>query len=141
MLVREIMTRNAATVDGEETLQAAARKMKELGVGALPVLQEGELAGMVTDRDITVRCAASGADPRSTLVRDAMTSQVIACAEDDDVEDAARAMEESAVRRIMVLDDEGDLSGILSVEDLAEASVALAAEVLRHARDPGISLR
>lgn len=138
MLVREVMTRNAATVAGDETVEAAAKKMKELGVGALPVLEGGELAGMVTDRDIIVRCAAEGADPRQTPVRDAMTPQVISCREDDDVEDAARAMEERAVRRIMVLDAEGDLAGILSVEDLAEASVALAAEVLRHARDPSL---
>lgn len=70
-----------------------------------------------------------------------MTPQVIACAEDDDVEDAARVMEEHAVRRLMVLDAHGELAGILSVEDLAEASVALAADVLRHARDPGLPIR
>jgi CBS domain-containing protein len=141
MLVREVMTRRAATVGADETLEAAARKMKELGVGALPVLDRGQLAGIVTDRDVTVRGVATGADPRRAHVREAMTAQVVACREDDDVEDAARRMEERAVRRLMVLDRAGDLSGMLSVEDLAGASMALAADVLRHSRDPELPLR
>ena len=138
MFVRELMTRHAATVGADETLEAAARKMKELGVGALPVLDRGQLAGILTDRDLAVRAVASGADPTRAHVRDAMTAQVIACREEDEVEDAARAMEERAVRRIMVLNREGDLSGMLSVEDLVGASIALAADVLRHAREPDL---
>jgi CBS domain-containing protein len=138
MFVREVMTRHAATVGADETLEAAARKMKELGIGALPVLDRGQLAGLVTDRDLAVRAVATGADPRRTHVREAMTSQVIACREDDDVEEAARAMEQRAVRRIMVLDREGDLSGMLTVDDLVGASMALAADVLRHAREPDL---
>jgi CBS domain-containing protein len=138
MFVREVMTRHAATVGADETLESAARKMKELGIGALPVLDQGQLAGIVTDRDLAVRAIASGADPRRMHVREAMTAQVIACREDDEVEEAARKMEERAVRRIMVLDREGDLSGMLSVEDLVGASMALAADVLRHAREPDL---
>jgi CBS domain-containing protein len=138
MFVREVMTRHAATVGAEETLEAAARRMKELGVGALPVLDRGQLAGIVTDRDLTVRAVATGADPRRTAVREAMTPQVVACREDDDIEEAARKMEQRAVRRIMVLDREGGLSGMLSVEDLVGASMALAADVLRHAREPDL---
>ncbi len=140
MFVRELMTRHAATVGVDETLESAARKMKELGIGALPVLDRGQLAGLVTDRDLAVRAVASGADPTRTLVREAMTAQVIACREDDEVEEAARKMEQRAVRRIMVLDREGGLSGMLSVEDLVGASTALAADVLRHAREPELPL-
>ncbi len=140
MFVREVMTRHAATIGADETLETAARKMKELGVGALPVLDRGQLSGIVTDRDLAVRALASGADPVRMHVRDAMTPQVIACREDDEVEEAARKMEERAVRRIMVLDREGDLSGMLSVDDLVCASMALAADVLRHAREPELPL-
>lgn len=136
MLVREVMTRHAATVGADETLEAAARKMKELGIGALPVLDRGQLSGIVTDRDLAVRAIAAGADPTRARVREAMTPQVISCREDDEVEEAAHTMEEGAVRRIMVLDREGDLSGMLSVEDLVAASMSLAADVLRHAREP-----
>ncbi len=138
MFVREVMTRHAATVGADETLESAARKMKELGVGALPVLDRGQLSGIVTDRDLAVRGIASGADPARAHVRDAMTAQVIACREDDEVEEAARKMEDGAVRRIMVLDREGDLAGMLSVEDLVGASMALATDVLRHAREPDL---
>ena len=140
MFVRELMTQHAATVGADETLESAARKMKELGVGALPVLDRGQLTGILTDRDLAVRAVASGADPRRMHVREAMTAQVVACREDDEVEEAARKMEQGAVRRIMVLDREGDLSGMLSVDDLVGASVALAADVLRHARDPELPL-
>jgi CBS domain-containing protein len=140
MFVREIMTRHAETVGADETLESAARKMKELGIGALPVLDRGQLSGIVTDRDLATRAVASGADPTRAHVRDVMTAQVIACREDDDVEEAARTMEERAIRRIMVLDREGDLSGMLSVDDLVCASMALAADVLRHAREPELSL-
>ncbi len=140
MFVREVMTRHAATIGADETLESAARKMKELGVGALPVLDRGQLSGIVTDRDLTVRAVATGADPARMQVREAMTPQVIACREDDEVEEAARRMEERAVRRIMVLDREGDLSGMLSVDDLVCASMALAADVLRHAREPELPL-
>ncbi len=136
MFVREIMTRHAATVGADETLESAARKMKELGIGALPVLERGQLSGILTDRDLAVRAVATGADPTRVSVRDAMTAQVIACREDDEVEEAARRMEERAVRRIMVLDREGDLSGMLTVDDLVVASMALAAGVLRHSREP-----
>jgi CBS domain-containing protein len=136
MRVREVMTRNAVTIGVDETLVAAARKMKELGVGALPVLAEGALTGILTDRDLAVRATAAGADPRRTRVRDAMTPQVVACTEDDELAEAAHAMEVCAVRRLIVLDRRGRLCGMLSVEDLAGASTALAAEVLRRARDP-----
>ncbi len=138
MFVREVMTRPAATVGVEETLDAAARKMRELGVGALPVLDRGALAGMVTDRDLAVRATATGADPTDTLVGDVMTPQLFTCSEDDDLEQAARLMEERAVRRLLVLDREGHLAGMLSVDDLANASMALAADVLRHGRDPSL---
>ncbi len=140
MFVREVMTRHAATIAADETLESAARMMKELGVGALPVLDRGLLSGIVTDRDLAVRALAGGGDPRRLRVRDAMTAQVIACREDDEVEEAARRMEERAIRRIMVLDREGDLSGMLSVDDLVVASMALAADVLRHAREPELPL-
>ncbi|WP_242342534.1 CBS domain-containing protein [Anaeromyxobacter terrae] len=138
MRVREVMTRNAVTIGVDETLVAAARKMKELGVGALPVLEDGTLSGIVTDRDLAVRATAAGADPRRTRVREAMTPQVVACTEEDELAEAAHAMEACAVRRLIVLDGTGHLAGMLSVEDIANASTALAAEVLRHARDPAL---
>ncbi len=140
MFVREVMTRHAATIPIDAPLEAAARKMREEGVGALAVLDRGSLVGVVTDRDLAVRGVAVGADPHRAPVRIAMTAQVIACGEDDDVEHAAHRMEEGAVRRLLVLDREGELVGVVSVEDLAEASLVLAAQVLRHHRSPELNV-
>lgn len=89
MLVREAMTYRAETVGPEETLEAAARKMRDVGVGALAVCEEGRASGILTDRDIVVRCIAAGRNPAVTEVRSAMTAQLIECYEDEDLGAAA----------------------------------------------------
>ncbi len=93
MKVKEVMTRSPECVNPDDTLQDAARKMKSLDVGPLPVCgMNDRLAGIVTDRDIIVRAVAEGRDVRTAKVRDAMTEGVTYCFEDDDVNDAARLM-------------------------------------------------
>ncbi len=119
MKVRDVMTRGAECVGPDDNLQQAARKMKDLDVGPLPVCDNDRLAGMLTDRDIVVRCIAEGRDPRSTTVRDAMTEGVCYCFEDDDVEDAARQMREKQIRRLVVLNRDRRLVGVVSLGDLA----------------------
>jgi CBS domain-containing protein len=136
MLVREIMTHRAETIGPDETLQAAARKMKELGIGALPVCEADRLIGMLTDRDIVVRSTAEGRDPARGDVRSAMTAQVIYCFEHEPIDRAGQLMEERAVRRIMVLDAGKRLVGMLSVDDLVFVNRALAAEVIEKNREP-----
>ena len=140
MLVKEAMTRRAETIGPEETVQAAARKMRELGIGALPVCEHDRLVGILTDRDIAVRSAAEGQDPALATVRGAMTPQVIWCSEDDDVQAAAELMERKAVRRLMVLGPGRRLVGMLSVDDLALVSAALATEVIEHSVVPEQSI-
>jgi len=93
--------------------------MKDLDVGPLPVCDNDRLIGMLTDRDIVVRCVAEGRDPRSTKVRDAMTEGVTWCFEDDDVEDAAGRMKQDQIRRLVVLNQDKRLVGIVSLGDLA----------------------
>jgi len=137
MLVKDAMTRRPETIAPGETLAAAARKMRAAGVGVLPVCEEERLVGMLTDRDIVVRAIAAGEDPRGSVVREAMTPQVVSCVEDEDLEAAATLMDEHAVRRMVVVDAAGALVGILSVDDLALFSRALAGEVLEHSREPG----
>ena len=77
--------------------------MDDLDVGSLPVCDNGQLVGVITDRDITIRAIAKGSDPANTMVREIMTSEVLSCFENDDVEEAARIMQENQVRRILVL--------------------------------------
>ena len=138
MQVKDVMTRNVEVVAPGDTLEQAARKMQELDVGPMPVCEGNRVVGMLTDRDITVRATAAGCDPKSTLVADVMTQEVIACREDDDVRDAARLMEEKQVRRILVLSREGDLRGIVSLGDLATTAPhqARSGDVLEQVSQP-----
>src|SRR5207244_4505656 len=113
MQVSEVMTRDAECTRPEATLQEAAKRMKALDVGSLPVCDKDHLVGVLTDRDITVRCVAEGHDPRTDHVRDAMTPQVHYCFEDSDVTDAAELMREKQVRRLPVLNRDKRLVGIV----------------------------
>ena len=120
MQVREVMTPGAECTRPDASLQQAAGRMKALDVGALPVCGDNDrLVGMLTDRDITVRVVAEGQDPKASKVRDVMTPGVIYCFEDQNVEEAARMMREHQVRRILVLDRNKRLTGIVSLGDLA----------------------
>ncbi len=136
MLVRDAMTYRAEAVGPGETLEAAARRMRDAGVGALVVCDDGRVLGILTDRDIVIRSTAEGASPASVDVRSAMTSQVVACREDDDLEGAAARMAHGAVRRVVVLDASDRLVGMLSVDDVALRSPALAGEIVEHVRAP-----
>jgi len=139
MQVQQIMTHNVEVISPGDTLEHAARKMDELNVGPLPVCEGNRVVGVLTDRDITVRATAAGCDPKTTLVGDAMSQDIISCFDDQDVREASRLMEEKQVRRLLVLNRANDLVGILSLGDLAtEApSSAQPAEVLRKVSEPG----
>lgn len=117
--VADIMTRCIEVVTPDDTLQHAARRMDELGVGALPVCEDRQLVGIVTDRDIAVRSTAAGVRPDEARVRDAMTQRPSTCAPQQGADDAARLMSELQVRRLPVVDDDGTLVGIVSLGDLA----------------------
>jgi|SRR4051812_954993 len=138
MLVKEIMTHNVAVVSPGDTLEQAARKMEELDVGPMPVCEGNRVVGMLTDRDITVRATAAGCDPKTTLVSDAMSQDIVSCYEDQDVQDAARLMKEKQVRRLLVLSRTNQLVGIVSLGDLAtEAGPgAQSGEVLKEVSQP-----
>src|SRR4051794_15247862 len=119
MRVSEVMTRGAECIGADASLQEAAAKMKSLDIGPLPVCDNDRLVGMVTDRDITVRATAEGESPTAIRVRDIMTPEVAYCFEHDLVEDAARVMKKKQVRRLVVLNSDKRLVGIVSLGDLA----------------------
>jgi len=104
MRVGEVMTRDVTVVSPHASVRDAARKMDQLNVGALPVCNGTRLVGIVTDRDITVRCTATGAPPDKTRVEDVMTDDVHWCFEDDPVEDAEQEMSHVQIRRLPVID-------------------------------------
>jgi len=138
MLLRDIMTINVEVIHPDATLKEAADMMKSLNVGPIPVCDGQRLQGMVTDRDITVRATAEGWDPNTTRVRDVMTPDVVYCFEDQDVRDAARMMEEHQIRRLIVLDRNKDLVGIVSLGDMAvyTADDEETGEVLERVSEP-----
>jgi CBS domain-containing protein len=104
-----------------ETVSAAAKAMKEHGVGTALVLADGRLSGLITDRDITVRVLAENRDPLTTLVGEICSSEVAVLSPDDGVEQAERLVRERAMRRIPVLQD-GIPVGVVSVGDLSPFS-------------------
>jgi CBS domain-containing protein len=119
MQVREIMTRRVEVVRADDSVQEAADRMKALDIGPLPVYENDRLIGIITDRDITVRSTAEGYDPWTTKVREVMTPDLNFCFDDDDVAVAARLMKDKEVRRLVVLDRNKQLVGIVSLADLA----------------------
>jgi CBS domain-containing protein len=138
MKLSRIMTHGFEAVRPHATLAEAAEKMAREDIGALPVCAEGgEVIGMVTDRDITVRAVASGKDPGRTKVEDVMTPEVISCPEDVDAEKACRLMEERRVRRLLVTDGGGKPRGIVSLGDLAYSlREKKSGEVLKKVSEP-----
>jgi CBS domain-containing protein len=123
MMVRDIMTKGVECTQPTATLREAARMMKELNVGPLPVCGDNDrLVGMITDRDIAIRAVAEGDDPDATPVSAVMTPKIISCYEDQDVSEAARLMEKNQVRRLVVLNRDKRLVGIVSLGDLAVES-------------------
>ncbi len=137
MLVSEAMTRRAEMIGPDESLEDAARRMRDVGVGALAVSVDGETIGVITDRDLVVRGIAAGVDLGTATVRSVMTPVVIECAEDEPLGVAATHMEEGAVRRALVVNARHDVVGMLSVDDVALHDTALAGEILAKAREPG----
>jgi len=118
---RELMTSGAECVGEHETLADAARKMRDLDVGALPICGEDDrLKGVLTDRDIVVRCVAEGGDPSQTRAGDLAQGKPVTIGADDSVEEALRTMAEHKVRRLPVIDGHR-LVGMLSQADIARA--------------------
>lgn len=117
--VSDVMTCDVETVQSTATLEQAAEKMRDCNVGALPVYTGAILAGIVTDRDITVKATSKGLSPSTGKVEDVMTWKVEWCPEDTDVEEAARIMAAKKVHRLAVFNRSGELVGILSLSDIA----------------------
>ncbi len=139
MQVREVMTRGVECVSPETSLQEAARKMQALDVGPLPVCDHDRLVGMVTDRDIVIRAVAEGRAPSTTPVREAMTGGIDYCFEDDDLDTAAKQMQDRQIRRLVVLDRNKRLVGIVSLGDVAietGGDARLAGKTLEHVSEP-----
>ena len=116
--VREIMTKNVINMQISTTLEEAARAMRERDIGNVVVAEDERLVGLVTDRDIVIRAVADGMDPTTTTLGSVASRDIIAIQPDDTAQAAALLMREQAIRRVLVVDEQG-LCGILSIGDLA----------------------
>ena len=130
MKIQDIMNSRVESISPDATAKEAARKMHDLHIGALTVLDAGQLVGIITDRDICVKVTATGHDAVMTKVGEVMTKEVNICYEDQDVDDAAGLMMDKRIRRLAILSRDNQVSGFLSVDDLAKTSFDLAGTVL-----------
>jgi CBS domain-containing protein len=116
--MRDIMSPAPVSMAATEPVSAAARAMKEHGIGTVLIVADGRLSGLVTDRDIAVRVLAESRDPATTRIGDICGTELAVLGPDDDVEQATRLVRERAVRRIPVVQD-GTPVGVVSIGDLA----------------------
>lgn len=116
--VRDVMTQNPTSCDPSATVVDAAKVMASEDVGSVPVVKDGRLAGVVTDRDIVVRVLAEGRDPNSTTVGEIASSDLETVSPDDDLNTALRKMASAKVRRLPVVDGD-ELVGIVAQADVA----------------------
>lgn len=118
MQVKQVMTKHIDSLPPNASLQAASTSMQKHNVGFLPVEKNGILVGVLTDRDITIHGVAKQLDP-STPIEQVMTKNVVIVHEEDDVSTAARIMEQKHIRRLIVLNEDEEISGIISLDDIA----------------------
>ena len=126
----EIMSTYVETIRPAASLQEAAGRMRAFGVGLLPVTLNGELVGTVSDRDLCLAVAARGAAAARDPVSEVMTPHAVFCFEEHPVSDAIRLMLQNQIRRILVLNPDGHLKGILSLSDLARNGMEREAALL-----------
>ena len=118
--VQEAMTSNPAAVTPDTTVQEAARLMKSEDVGALPIVEDGRIVGVVTDRDLSIRVVAEARDAE-TPVREVASKDIVTIDPQQSLEEAARLMAEHQVRRLPVVEEDGRLVGMLAQADVAQA--------------------
>ena len=119
MKVKEVMTPDAKAIWLTESLADAAKMMWEYDCGILPIIKDGRtVIGLITDRDICMATAIRNANPSEISVEEVMTGEVYSVNPEDDVDEALQTMQEHRIRRLPVINSEGELTGILSMNDI-----------------------
>lgn len=131
MLCADVMKHDIECVSPTESVEAAARRMRDGNVGFLPVCDEGNHAiGTITDRDIALRVVAVGR-AGTTPVESVMTHEIVSCHPTDDIKQAERLMGQKQKSRIMCIDDDGVLVGVISLSDIAQRDGARIAQTMQ----------
>jgi len=119
MQIKDVMTKNVKVIPANASIRDAAKLMKDIDSGFVPVIDTDNVIGVITDRDIVLRSTAEGRDPNETKVEEVMTKQFFFLYEDEDVKEAAKVMSDHQVRRLPVVNRQEELVGILSLGDLS----------------------
>ncbi len=138
MQLKDMMTKEVKTIEPDVSARKAAEQMALLDIGVLPIVEGGKPVGMITDRDLAIRVLAKNLPGEKTPVRDVMSTDIVAVPAGHDVEATAALMQERQIRRIVVLDDEEKVAGILSLGDLAVAheDARVPGKVLERVSEP-----
>ena len=129
--IRDLMTAKIETVSPDATVREAATAMQRADTGSIPVLEANQVVGMITDRDIAIRCIAEGRG-QDCAVRDLMSKEPVFAYDNDDAEAVAQRMAEAQVRRLPVIDQDQQLIGMISLGDLSrEGRQQAASEALQ----------
>lgn len=141
MDIRSVMTPNPTLCTPDSTLQQVAQMMKQQDCGQIPVVgQDQHPLGVITDRDIAVRAVAQGGDVSAARVRDYMTSPATTVSDQCSVDEVAEVMEREQIRRVVVVDKQGRIAGIVAQADIALAGPDVkTAEVVKQVSEPGRS--
>jgi CBS domain-containing protein len=118
-LIREVMTSNPCTIDADKDIAYAAKMLKDENVGIAPIVEGDQLIGVLTDRDIAIKVVAEGKDPKSTIVREIASKNVVTIDPQQDLDEALRLMAKHQVRRLPVVEEDGKIVGILAQADVA----------------------
>ena len=117
--ISELMTRDPRTVTTDSTVAEAARTMRDVDAGVIPIVEGERLVGVVTDRDIAVRVVAEGKDPQTTKVTEVASKDLVTIDPQQDLDEALRLMAQHQVRRLPVVEEDGKLIGIVAQADVA----------------------
>jgi len=139
MICRDVMTKSPACCVPGDSASKAAQLMRQQDVGPIPIVDASErLIGIVTDRDLAIKVVADGKDSRTTTVSEIMTRNVVACHEEDNLQDALSTMAGYQIRRLPVIDHNGHLCGIISQADLAQCDPRMTGIMVQKISTPHI---
>ena len=138
MKLKDIMTKEVEVVSPDNSLREAAQKMRVHDIGFLPVIEDDRVLGVITDRDIVVRGVAEGDDADSKIGQKFVTTPAVFCYDDQEVEEAAKLMEDHQIRRMLVLSRQDDRpAGVISLGDIAtRGKEKTSAKVLQSVSEP-----
>ncbi|MBA5851362.1 CBS domain-containing protein [Clostridium sp. cel8] len=118
MKIRDIMTESVVSLNANDTIERAAELMAQYNIGSVPVCDGDKVVGIITDRDIAIRCSSQGQNTKTKAVRDVMSSNPVTASPDMDVADVSRIMSERQIRRVPIVEN-GNLVGVVALGDMA----------------------